>query len=188
MFRFSKPDKTTIQSFIEAQSSLDVTYRGIGSTQGSPPSGYLVDHTRAKLGEGEAVFQAAQAALRDWKHFQLAWVEPCWPETPIEPKQTVAILARAFGLWSLNACRIIYVVQEDRKYGFAYGTLPDHVESGEERFLIEWDPEDDSVWYDILAFSRANHVLARIAYPMTRRLQKRFARDSVLAMKRAVGG
>jgi uncharacterized protein (UPF0548 family) len=188
MFRFSKPDKTTIQSFIESQSSLDVTYSGIGSTQGTPPSGYVVDHTRAKLGEGEAVFQAAQAALRDWKHFQLGWVEPCWPETPIEPKQTVAILARVFGFWSLNACQIIYVVHEDRKFGFAYGTLPDHVESGEERFIVEWDQDDDSVWYDILAFSRPNHFLTRIAYPMTRRLQRRFARVSVMAMKQPVGG
>ncbi len=188
MFFFTRPDKPTIQSFIESQSSLDVTYAGIGSTQGTPPSGYVVDHTRVKLGEGEAAFQTAQAALRNWAHFQLGWVEPCRPDTPIQPHQTVAVLARVLGLWSLNACRIIYVVQEQRKFGFAYGTLPDHVESGEERFTVEWDQEDDSVWYDILAFSHPNHFLTRIAYPLTRRLQKRFARDSVAAMKRAVGG
>ena len=186
MFLFTRPDKPTIQSFIESQSSLDVTYSGIGSTQGTPPSGYVVDHTRAKLGEGKAAFQTAQAALRNWAHFQLGWVEPCWPDTPIEPNQIVAVLARVFGIWSLNACRVIYVVQEEEKFGFAYGTLPDHVESGEERFNVEWNPDDDSVCYDILAFSRPNHFLTRIAYPMTRRLQKRFARDSVAAMKRAV--
>ena len=182
----TQPDRPTIQRFIESQSSLDVTYSGIGSTQGTPPSGYVVDHTRAKLSEGEAAFQTAQAALRNWSHFQLGWVQPCWPDTPIEPNQTVAILVRAFGLWSLNACRILYVVQEADKFGFAYGTLPEHAESGEERFIVEWDQSDDSVWYDILAFSRPNQFLTRIAYPVTRRLQKRFARDSVAAMKRAV--
>ena len=186
MFLFTRPDKTTIQSFIESQSSLDVTYSEIGLTRGTPPSGYVVDHTRAKLGEGKTAFQTAQAALRNWAHFQLGWVEPCWPGTPIEPNETVAVLARVFGLWSLNACRVIYVVQEEKQFGFAYGTLPDHVESGEERFTVEWNPDDDSVCYDILAFSRPNHFLTRIAYPMTRRLQKRFARDSVAAMKRAV--
>jgi uncharacterized protein (UPF0548 family) len=188
MFLLSKPDKPTIQRFIESQLSLDVTYSGIGSTQGTPPSGYVVDHTRAKLGEGEAVFQTAQAALRQWAHFQLGWVHPCWTDTPIEPNQTVAILARVFGLWSLNACRIIYIVQDEEKFGFAYGTLPDHVESGEERFTVEWNPDDDSVCYDILAFSRPNHFLTRMAYPVTRRLQQRFARDSVAAMQRSVSG
>ena len=49
---------------------------------------------------------------------------------------------------------------------------------------MEWQ-EDDSVWYDILAFSRPNHFLARLGYPIVRRLQRRFARDSAAAMKRA---
>ncbi len=52
------------------------------------------------------------------------------------------------------------------RFGFAYGTLPGHVESGEERFLVEWDRGDDAVWYDILAFSRPNHVLTRLGYPV----------------------
>jgi hypothetical protein len=44
----------------------------------------------------------------------------------------------------------------------------------------------DSVWYDILAFSRPNHVLTRLGYPIVRRLQKRFGRDSAASMFRAV--
>ena len=72
------------------------------------------------------------------------------------------------------------------KFGFAYGTLPGHVESGEERFLVEWDRGDDGVWYDILAFSRPNHILTRLGYPVVRRLQKRFGRDSAASMLRAV--
>ena len=47
------------------------------------------------------------------------------------------LLARALGLWVLNACRIVYVIEEDgplRRFAFAYGTLPEHAESGEERF------------------------------------------------------
>lgn len=186
MFCFSRPDRPAIERFLESQSSLGLTYPSIGSTQGTPPTGYVVDHTRAKLGEGEAVFKAAQAAIREWKPFQLGWVEPCWPDTPIATNQAVAILVRALGLWSLNACRIVHVIEEEREFGFAYGTLPDHAESGEERFTIQWDQNDNSVWYDILAFSRANHPLARIAYPLTRRLQKRFARESVTAMQQAI--
>ena len=72
-------------------------------------------------------------------------------------------------------------------FGFAYGTLPDHAESGEEKFIVEWNEADDAVCYDILAFSRPNHFLARLGYPLIRRLQKRFAQDSAAAMKRGVG-
>jgi uncharacterized protein (UPF0548 family) len=62
--------------------------------------------------------------------------------------------------------------------------MPDHVETGEERFTIEWHKSDDTVWYDILAFSRPRHVLARMGYPFVRRLQRRFARDSAAQMLR----
>jgi len=61
--------------------------------------------------------------------------------------------------------------------------LLDHVERGEERFLVEWDPTDGSVWYDILAFSRPRHPLVRASFPVARMLQKRFARDSMAVMK-----
>lgn len=92
-------------------------------------------------------------------------------------------------MWWLNSCRILYVLDESgpiTKFGFAYGTLPGHVESGEERFLIKWDRADNSVWYDIFAFSRPNHFLARLGYPFVRRLQKRFGQDSATSMLKAV--
>ena len=72
------------------------------------------------------------------------------------------------------------------KFGFAYGTLPGHVEIGEELFLIEWDQNTNSVWYDIVAFSKPNHFLTRLGYPLVRRTQKRFGRNSAAAMFRAV--
>ena len=72
-----------------------------------------------------------------------------------------------------------------RRYGFAFGTLPGHMEQGEERFTVEWNHEDDSVHYDVLAFSRPNHPLAWLGFPLARALQRRFARDSKGAMTRA---
>jgi uncharacterized protein (UPF0548 family) len=144
-----------------------------------------VDHTRVELGRGEQVFTAARAALERWQHFRLGWVETWPPSAPLRVGQVVAVLARSLGLWWLNACRIIAVTVEEGpvwRFGFTYGTLPDHAESGEERFLIEWDRATDKVYYDILAFSRPRQVLARLGYFWTRRLQKRFARDSAAAM------
>ncbi len=74
-----------------------------------------------------------------------------------------------------------------QRYGFAYGTLPDHAETGEERFLVEWDRASGEVWYDILAFSRPHLLLTRLGYPYVRRVQKRFGRESAAAMLKAVG-
>jgi uncharacterized protein (UPF0548 family) len=76
-------------------------------------------------------------------------------------------------------------VDQPRCFGFAYGTLPDHVECGEERFLIAW-MGSDAVWYDILAFSRPRHPLVRMSAPLARLLQKRFALESLLRVQKCV--
>jgi len=48
--------------------------------------------------------------------------------------------------------------------------------------MVEWNQEDNTVWYDILAFSRPNQLLVWLGYPVVRRLQERFRRDSAAAM------
>ncbi len=191
MLFLRRPKKETVRAFLAAQAKLDLTYAAVGATLTTPPAGYVVDHTRIKLGEGEKVFLAAKKALERWQQFRLGWLEALPPDTAIREGQVVAILARSIGLWWLNACRIVAVVNEDglvNRFGFAYGTLPDHAGSGEERFLVEWDRQEGSVWYDILAFSRPRHVLARLGYRWVRRVQKRFGRESAAAMRRAVAG
>ena len=78
------------------------------------------------------------------------------------------VLAHRIGLFWLNACRIVYLIDEDgptKRFGFAYGTLTEHAESGEERFLVGWNRETDAVSYELLAFSRPNQFLSRVGYP-----------------------
>jgi uncharacterized protein (UPF0548 family) len=121
--------------------------------------------------------------------FNMPWVSLCWPSVPIQVGTDVAVSIHHFGFYSVNACRIVYVVDEEdpvKRFGFAYGTMAEHAESGEERFTVEWDRDEDTVWYDILAFSRPRQMLARLGYPLSRLLQKRFAEDSKAAMLEAV--
>jgi uncharacterized protein (UPF0548 family) len=189
MLSLRKPSVESLRRFLTVQAKLPFSYAATGATATSPPVGYVVDRTRIRLGNGEAVFREATIALRRWEHFRLGWVEAWSPNTPIRPGEAVAVMGRAIGMWWLNACRIVYVVDEAgpvSRFGFAYGTLPGHVESGEELFLIEWDHSDDGVWYDILAFSRPNHFLTRLGHPLVRRMQKRFGRDSAAALFRSV--
>jgi uncharacterized protein (UPF0548 family) len=189
MSRFARPSPENIARFLDRQRGQPFSYPGPGSSRtGEAPPGFVVDHRRRELGLGEQAFEAARAAVRDWVMFRLGWVEICRPLPPIETGTAVAVLARFAGVWWLNACRIVYVVDESaplRRFGFAYGTLPDHAESGEERFTVEWR-EDDSVWYDLYAYSRPGTWLVRLGYPVARHLQKRFGVDSLAVMERAV--
>lgn len=189
MLSLQKPSTEAIRRFLDHQARMDLTYQAVGATATTPPAGFAVDHTRIKLGEGEKVFRTATAALRRWQQFNLSWLEASPTDTCIQTGAVVAVLARAIGLWWLNACRIVYVVDETgpiSKFGFAYGTLPAHAGTGEERFLVEWDQKTNEVHYDILAFSRMNHVLTRLGYPVVRRTQKQFGRESAAAMQRAI--
>jgi uncharacterized protein (UPF0548 family) len=189
MFLLKKPTEDEIRSFISSQSDQKFSYHETGASRNGAPTGFVVDHNHIRLGEGEKTFNHAQSAIRRWEMFNLGWVQLFWPDTPIEIGSTVGVLAHHFGLWSLNACRIVYLIDEDgpvRRYGFAYGTLAEHAESGEERFMVEWRRDDDSVWYDLFAFSRPNQLLSIAGFPVARFLQKRFAKDSKQAMIRAV--
>jgi uncharacterized protein (UPF0548 family) len=189
MISLREPRAQTVAKFLAAQTSLDFTYCAVGATATTPPQGFVVDHTRVRLEEGEPAFEKAKTALRRWDQFRLGWVEAYSPAVEIRPGDPVALIARRAGMWWLNACRIIYVIDEPgpiRRYGYAYGTLPDHAASGEERFLVEWNPADNIVWYDILAFSRPRTFLTRVGYRYMRRIQKQFGKDSAAAMTRAV--
>ena len=189
MIQVHRPARDDVDRFRHRQADLPFSYAPVGGSRADPPGGFNVDHNRIQLGRGRDAFDHAVAAVRRWEMFNIGWVTLCWPETHIEVGQTVGVLIPLYGLWVLNACRIVYGIDDDegdvRRFGFAYGTLPDHMESGEERFAVEWRREDDSVWYDLLAFSLPRHPLARLGAPLSRRLQRRFARDSLHAMIRA---
>jgi len=177
---------------------------------------WQVDRHRVLLGQGAAAFVAACEAIRGWRMFPAEMTRVYWadekgsgvfggrtlsmmedsipPKTsdplapPVQPGQVVAVLyrARLVPVWMLFPARVVYVVEESRRIGFAYGTVPEHPERGEEQFLIEWDPADDSVWYELLAVSQPGHWLARAAYPYARYEQARFRRLSGQTMQRAV--
>ena len=187
MFFLSKPSRRSIDAFISAQRDQPFSYPNVGASRERAPRTYTVDHHRVQLGHGGVVFAQAVKAVTQWRMFDMPWIDLCWPDTPIQAGATVAVLVSHLGFWSLNACRVVYVIEEQgtsERYGFAYGTLPQHGEVGEERFTVEFHSEDQSVWYDIYAFSRPGRF-ARLAYPYARILQARFARDSISSMRKA---
>ncbi len=97
MLSLRKPSADSMRRCLTAQAKLDFSYSAVGATANQPPAGFVVDRTRIKLGEGERAFEAAKAALRHWRQFDLGWLEAWSPETPIQTGEVVAIVARAIG-------------------------------------------------------------------------------------------
>lgn len=185
MFTLSAPSEEFVPQFIAQQRDSTFSYRDVGASATVPPSSYNVDHNRILLGKGEPTWNRGVSAIQRWEMFRISWIRLYWPTSPIRVGTDVAVAVRHFGFHSLNACRIVYVVDELGpvvRYGFAYGTLTDHAESGEERFTVEWNRTSDEVWYDLLAFSRPRKFLAKLGYPFSRSLQKQFAQASKAAM------
>jgi|HubBroStandDraft_6_1064221.scaffolds.fasta_scaffold69289_2 uncharacterized protein (UPF0548 family) len=185
MLFLRKPSQHDLEVFLIQQRDAALSYAPLGCTSAQAPPGYVRDHERTVLGSGREVFQAACDALRAWKMFDLRWTSVVDPACPVVAGREVGVLARVGFLWTLNACRILEVVDRPgRCFGFVYGTLDEHVERGEERFLVELDSAN-RVWFDLFAISRPHRWYARIASPVARCFQRRFRRDAAAAMLRA---
>ena len=188
MFLLRKPNPASMRRFLDDQASASFSYPEVGATSGKLPEGYAMQHTRKSLGHGPMAFACACDALRTMQQFQLGWVD-CWPRNiQVTTGEQIAVLGHVFGLWWLNACRIAYTIDEpsgQMKFGYANGTLPRHMARGEERFQIDMDA-DETVWLDILAFSRPNTLLAKLGYPVLRRSQQRFGAAAVVKLQQLV--
>ena len=96
--------------------------------------------------------------------------------TPFIVPGDSVVLGIPFGPFHVTAAaRVVYVVDDVNRKGFAYGTLPGHPESGEESFIVE-RTEDGSVWLEISAFSRPANALWWIVYPVLRLSQVYYTR------------
>jgi uncharacterized protein (UPF0548 family) len=188
MFLIRRPSLATIDGFLRESQDLPLSYGPTGLVT-TAIAGYDFDEASVAIGHGQADFERARTALMAWKHFDIGWVETFPRHAPVAAGTVVAVLIRHFGLWSLNGCRVLSTVggvDDVARFGFVYGTLTNHAESGEELFEVCIDPQTDSVVYRIRAVSWPQATLARIGQPVVRMLQERFRNDSTAAMKNAV--
>jgi uncharacterized protein (UPF0548 family) len=147
------------------------TYSHIGSTL--DPAQHDADGSRVRqleIGHGRAAFAAAAQALRTWVPQRAigADIEP--PDQPVVLGATVLVVLRRGPVTIVAPNRIVGVVNEPRRFAFAYGTLPGHPERGEESFSVEHLP-DDTVRATIRVQAGPGIFLAHAAAPVVRRLQ-----------------
>jgi uncharacterized protein (UPF0548 family) len=189
MFFFRRPSPQDVDRFLGASRELPLSYAPIGLA-GGDPAGFDVDELVTRIGAGETAFARATAALAAWRHFELGWAELVPERASIAPGTVVAVLVRHLGFWSLNGCRVVYSIgaPNGAEFGFAYGTLSNHAECGEESFGVSLRADTGDVSYKIRAVSKPRAALARLGYPLARSVQARFRRDSTRALMRAIAG
>ena len=176
LFRFMLPTDAQLEALIDTQKDAELTY----STH--TLQGYDKDINQIFLGTGEEAWTAAKQAVAEWAMFPNGWTRIYYQNAIFTEGDIVVVCARVFGLWWLNVSRILYVLDDDNHFGFAYGTLPNHVESGEELFQVVRNAQGD-VYYSISAFSRPRFWAVKLTYPLSRFFQKKFIKDSLLKVK-----
>ena len=191
MFLLRKPTADDIHHYLQAQRQEDFSYADVGLSEwDGHPQGFNVARHTVDLGRGPQAYDAARSAIDSWSMFPAEMASLYWPSVEPAVGNEVVVGFRAGPLWSLNPCRVVYTVNSQvglvQKYGFAYGTLPGHVEKGEERFQVLWDLATDRVTYEIFCFSAAQHLLATVGYPFVLYQQARFRRLSGRAMQKYV--
>ena len=184
-----------------------VTYGAIGATQAPdllrfPPSGYRPIERRARIGHGDARFEYACASAMSWGIQRGSGVRIRTVNSPeiashhnsseltfgpdgtafVRPGDTVELFIPIVGSIGVKApARVVYVINEAKRKGFAYGTLPGHPEDGEEAFIVSQNL-DGSVWLTVRAFSRPSSRWWWAVYPALRLAQELYTRRYLRAL------
>lgn len=186
--RLTQPSLEALERTREAHEGVPFSYDDVGATGTAPPDGWPVDRRELRIGQGAVVWERARAAVAAWKMFDQAWLRLA-PTGPPRAGQTIAFASHQLGIWVLNTCRVVYVIDHEddggAEYGFAYGTLATHAVQGEERFLATWDKATDEVRFSVYKFSRPKHPMIKLVAPIAREIQAQFSDGALDAIRRA---
>lgn len=160
-----------------------LTYPDVGTTADGPPAGYNQLRSRLLLGSGLEVLDRAESALWDWRAQSGAGLAVTVDGTVEQDRTVVLGLGRPLCL--VIPCRVVWTLREERRRGFAYGTLPGHPVSGEESFVLTYE-DGGQVWLTITAFTRPGTLVVRLAGPVGRAIQRFYVRRYARAIRRAV--
>lgn len=146
-----------------------LSYAEAGATAAQLPAGYRHIRREKAIGTGVDLFADAATKLMGWQVQRRAGVFIDASEPVASPGAIVIV-----GVGPLcAACRVVYVVDEPLRRGFAYGTLEGHPETGEEFFGVRRDPETGIVYAEVTAFSRPGRWWSRALGPIASRVQER---------------
>ncbi len=154
---------------LAALEELPLTYREVGATAaGQLPAGYNHQHAERQIGTGQQRFEQAAHAVMHWGMQRGSGLR-VQASSEVAVVDAVVLVRMGF----LPApCRVVYVIDEPDMRGFAYGTLPGHPESGEERFVVRRDPASSAVFAEVSAFSRPAAWWSKAGGPLVKVAQR----------------
>ena len=120
------------------------------------------------IGHGTRQWAAAASAVLDWG----VKTRSGFAVVPGEGTDRRALECRSYWLVASlgpltgrEPVRVVAVVEEPTRCGFAYGTLDGHPVSGEEAFIVHRSP-DGGVWLTLRSLTRPSRGGWRLAFPV----------------------
>jgi uncharacterized protein (UPF0548 family) len=179
-----RPTEEVLRRLLESATSASLTYAPSRcSIDGATPPGYKRRRWATRLADGG--FEAAVHTLSAWDMHRRAGLIVV-ADGPVSMGVHIAMAAPLPLGWVDLSCRVVHVIDEPDRFGFAYGTLPGHPEHGEESFIVE--RSDGGVRLQITAVSRPAHLLARLAPLLANALQEAATQRYLLALRDAAAG
>ena len=164
---------------LETLEELPLTYAEVGATAARElPAGYDHQHVERQIGTGQERFEQAADAVMHWGMQRGSGLRV---QASSEVAVVDAVLVVRMGFLPAP-CRVVYVVDEPDIRGFAYGTLPGHPESGEERFAVRYDPKTSAVFAEVTAFSRPGAWWSKAGGPFVVTAQRVIAKRYLRAV------
>lgn len=162
-----------------------LTYAEVGESLAEQmPPGYRHSDVCVRVGKGRDAFDLAAEAVMTWQVQRGAGLTVhASAETAAEG--VVAVVRLGFGPLGVDGPnRVVAVIDELDRRGFAYGTLEGHPEKGEQAFIVEIDDEE-TVTFTVRAFTRVNSVKAFLGGPLGARIQDQIAERYLMALLEA---
>ena len=181
---WGSPSPQSLIRLAHEADSLELSYAEVGITQrSSPPGEFRIDHWSVDLENEPGSFDRACRALRQWKAHRGAGAQIAPTDPSIRVGQAVVVALKIAGFTVIAPCRIVWIVEEHDRFGFAYGTLQGHPEQGEESFVIR--RIGPRVTFEIEAASRPAALLARLGAPVARSIQKSVTQRYLTSLQQA---
>jgi len=183
---FSRPTDADLERLFARVAVENVTYAGLSPTRGDPHRpGYRFGDHAEQLGSGDGVFERAKHALRRWEAHRSAGATVVPADAPLAVGTDVIVTLKLGPAYVLAPCRVVSAVDEPRRFGFSYATLPGHPERGEEAFHIERSAAG-VVTFRVQVVSRPALLLVRLAGPLAHLAQARATRQYLEGVRRFV--
>lgn len=149
-----------------------------------PSAGYRRDH-RSTVVSGMD-FERAASALRSWVVHRRAGLQLSATHTPLQEGTEVRLHLGRRPFQLTVPCRVLWVIDEPDRAGFAYGTLPGHPESGIEQFTVT-RTATGLVRFHLDVVSRPAAWYARLGAPVFRLVQELITRRYLRALRNSSG-